>query len=303
MSVRNDEKNITACIESILPDLYENDEFVIIDDASDDNSFNLLKSFAERDQRIIIFRNENCIGLAASLNIAVQNAQHDLICRMDSDDINIIGRISSLRKEFDDEGLSFAGTKAYKFISNKNKKNKMNVYSDFLSIKSQLFFDSAMIHPTVMFRKKVFTSIDMYDRTFLLCQDYDLWCRAIISGHRLSNLSIYGLNYRVTSSNNKEKIIKRYVYSSKIRRDYFKFFSPNVSNKALDLHCFICGDESYRIEMSKLLIDEYLNHIKSLCHSINVKVFKVNLLRKLAKKIHINPLLVSYFLFRVLFIR
>ena len=68
MSVQNEENNIKKAIESILNQTYTNFDFLIIDDASDDNSFQVLKEYQRLDERINIFKNKKNLGLTKSLN-------------------------------------------------------------------------------------------------------------------------------------------------------------------------------------------------------------------------------------------
>ena len=62
LSVFNEEKNIAASIESICNQTYENFEFLIIDDCSTDNSYEIINEFSNRDDRIKIIRNSSNIG-------------------------------------------------------------------------------------------------------------------------------------------------------------------------------------------------------------------------------------------------
>lgn len=57
MSVYNDENNVKTSIESILSQTYDNIEFLIIDDFSDDNTHRILKTYENLDNRIKIYKN------------------------------------------------------------------------------------------------------------------------------------------------------------------------------------------------------------------------------------------------------
>ena len=75
MSVFNGEINLRAVIESILNQTFQNFEFVIIDDGSVDNSFEIIKSYAKIDKRIKIFKNNQNIDLNRSLNVEMEYIQ------------------------------------------------------------------------------------------------------------------------------------------------------------------------------------------------------------------------------------
>src|SRR5699024_5416050 len=97
MSVYNaNEEHLRDAIESILRQTFKKFEFLIIDDASENNVDKLITSF--RDSRIIYLKNERNIGLTKSLNKGIKISKGKYIARIDSDDIAYPDR---LQKQFD----------------------------------------------------------------------------------------------------------------------------------------------------------------------------------------------------------
>ena len=94
MPVYNVEKYIGEAIESILNQTFNDFEFIIIDDASTDNTVSVIEKFS--DNRIKLIRNETNIKLAASLNKGLRIAQGKYIARMDGDDISLPHRFQKL---------------------------------------------------------------------------------------------------------------------------------------------------------------------------------------------------------------
>lgn len=78
---------IAQTIESVLAQTYNNWEMLIVDDCSTDNSVQIALSYAEKDQRIKVIRNENNGGAAISRNKAIELAQGEFIAFLDSDDL------------------------------------------------------------------------------------------------------------------------------------------------------------------------------------------------------------------------
>ena len=68
MSVHNGERYLNESIESILSQTFADYEFIIIDDGSTDDTWQILQDYAARDARIVLVRSEANIGLARSLN-------------------------------------------------------------------------------------------------------------------------------------------------------------------------------------------------------------------------------------------
>ena len=85
MPVYNEDKYLHAAIDSILSQTFDNFEFIIIDDASTDNSLQIIKSYT--DKRIILICNEYNVGNYPSRNKGLEIAVGKYICVMDADDV------------------------------------------------------------------------------------------------------------------------------------------------------------------------------------------------------------------------
>jgi len=83
---KNTEAFIEDCLNSILNQTYTNWELLIVDDASTDSSYNLVESFAKKDNRIILLKNSGS-GIIDALKLAFSNSKGEFITRMDSDDL------------------------------------------------------------------------------------------------------------------------------------------------------------------------------------------------------------------------
>lgn len=92
MPVRNAGRFLVESIESILNQTVSDFEFLIIDDASTDNSWKIIQKYAKKDRRIIIFRNKVKSKLVKSLNFLNPKTKGKYIARMDADDISLPDR-------------------------------------------------------------------------------------------------------------------------------------------------------------------------------------------------------------------
>jgi len=81
----NYEKFIAETIESVLAQTYQNYEFIIIDNASTDESVNIIKQY--KDSRIRFFRNEENIPVYMNVNKAMSYANGEFIAVLHSDDV------------------------------------------------------------------------------------------------------------------------------------------------------------------------------------------------------------------------
>lgn len=81
----NEEKNIARCLNSILAQTFESFEAICIDDGSTDGTADIIKSFAKKDDRIILLKNPDK-GVSSARNFGIENARGNYIGFVDSDD-------------------------------------------------------------------------------------------------------------------------------------------------------------------------------------------------------------------------
>ncbi len=77
---------MVECLDSIIHQSYSNWELIIVDDHSTDSSYDLVKSYSEKESRISLLKNEGQ-GIINALKLAFHHSKGDYITRMDSDDI------------------------------------------------------------------------------------------------------------------------------------------------------------------------------------------------------------------------
>jgi glycosyltransferase involved in cell wall biosynthesis len=87
MTAYNREKFIEESIDSVLRSTYTNFELIITDDCSSDTTFEIAKSYAEKDCRVKVYQNEVNLGDYPNRNKAASYAQGKYIKYLDSDDI------------------------------------------------------------------------------------------------------------------------------------------------------------------------------------------------------------------------
>lgn len=81
----NEEKNISRCLDSILNQTFGDFEIICVDDNSTDDTFNILKDYSLKDERIKIFKNPEK-GVAAARNFGISKMTANYLGFVDSDD-------------------------------------------------------------------------------------------------------------------------------------------------------------------------------------------------------------------------
>src|SRR5947209_5635284 len=82
----NAEEHLPHAIESILCQTFDDFELLVIDDGSEDGTFDIAKHYAERDPRVVVVQCGTNGGIAKALNQGIDLARGEYIARMDADD-------------------------------------------------------------------------------------------------------------------------------------------------------------------------------------------------------------------------
>lgn len=83
--VYNSEKHLRKCLDSICFQTYKNLEIICINDGSKDRSGKILKEYAQKDSRIVVFEQRNQ-GQSSARNKGIICANGDYVTFIDSDD-------------------------------------------------------------------------------------------------------------------------------------------------------------------------------------------------------------------------
>lgn len=170
MSAYNNAGTVASAIVSILNQTYANFEFIIVDDASTDNSLEVIKSFAKKDARITVIENKTNAGLAVCLNTAFAHATGDYIARQDAHGLSLPDRFAIQMRYFNEhpavDVLGMGQPFNAKLLMRKN----------------------IMVHGSVMMRTKTLRDAGAYNPNYRYVQDYELWRRLLKSGAGFANL-------------------------------------------------------------------------------------------------------------------
>lgn len=96
----NGEKYIAAQLQSIIEQTYPHLEIIIADDASTDNTRELLVSFQQKDKRIKLFFNETNLGYNKNFEKAIGLATADFIAISDQDDVWELNKIEMMMRNW-----------------------------------------------------------------------------------------------------------------------------------------------------------------------------------------------------------
>ncbi len=181
MSVYNGSKYLQEAIESILNQTYTDFRFIIIDDASTDDTHDILFKYARLDPRIIIITNEQNLGLATSLNYGLNYCDSVYVARFDADDIAKPDRLQKqLNYMIAHPYIDILGG-ALQCVDANGIQTEIVTYplSHEEIVKKLTGYGGAIAHPSVCMRVATIKSVNGYRTKFRSAQDYDLWLRLV----------------------------------------------------------------------------------------------------------------------------
>ncbi|MCX5696523.1 MAG: glycosyltransferase [Candidatus Omnitrophica bacterium] len=235
MPTYNSARFIKPAIESILSQTFQDFEFIIIDDLSRDGTLEVLHSYAQRDNRMRIIRNEKYMGLISSLNRGIRESTGEYIARMDSDDIAIKDRLEkqALIMETNPDIYALGGAITYIDASG----NELGVvrHCDLNGgIKR-----CPLIHSTVMIRKEILLLNGFhYDEKYRYAEDYFLWLQIARKG-KISAINDVVTKYRLNSNAAKIRYLKRILRATlKVKKD--AIFILNIKPAFKDIIVMLC---------------------------------------------------------------
>ena len=125
--VYNVERYVEKCLKSIIPQLNQNKEIIIVNDGSTDNSLEIVNCLSINHDNIKVFSKDNG-GLSSARNFGLIHANGEYVWFVDSDDYISDGAISFLLKEIE-SGYDIIKFSTVKVDENGNFQSKYDIIS------------------------------------------------------------------------------------------------------------------------------------------------------------------------------
>jgi glycosyltransferase involved in cell wall biosynthesis len=178
MTVHNESTYLRTAIDSILAQTFRDFHFLIVDDASTDDSREIVRSY--QDDRIKLVSLEKNVGQTAALNLGLTHIETPWIARMDADDYSAPERLERQMEAVNaDSALDCVGTFSWLFKSNPltidgticNPVDKEEI--------KQIILGTPLVHGSIVISKKSILAIGGYDERYRISQDVDLFDRLL----------------------------------------------------------------------------------------------------------------------------
>lgn len=174
------EEYLRPAIESVLSQTYKSFEFIIIDDCSNNNSLEVIRSYD--DDRIVLIKNDHNEGISKSRNKGLDICKGEYMAVMDSDDICLPNRFEEQIKYLKNhENVIVCGT-FVECIGEWKKRFPTKTISTTIdnpeSYRIALLFGNRPLiaHSSAMLKRKLMLENQIcYDESYSSSLDYKLW--------------------------------------------------------------------------------------------------------------------------------
>ncbi len=188
---------LAEAIESVLGQNFSDFEFIIVDDGSTDESWDIIQQYAKKDERIVAIKNEKNLKICKTLNKWIDIAQWAYIARMDSDDVAKKERLEiAYEKIISDEKLGVCGAN-FDIINETWVVTWEKTFPETdKECRESIWFQNPFAHNTVLIKKEALDTVWWYDVDMVYAEDLDLWIR-IGQHYTFYNIQKKLVSYRV----------------------------------------------------------------------------------------------------------
>lgn len=194
-------------------------EIVIVEDGPINDCLSDILSKYQRDSVVCLTRVklENNVGLGEALNIGLKKCKHELVARMDTDDIALPSRFErQVNFLLDNPGVDILGSSAIEIDEYSNASEYKRKVPEKNKEIYEYLWTCPILHPTVMFKKSFIMDVGSYSKFLKRRQDYELWFRCAKNNAVFHNLQEPLLKYRITAESHKKNSLKVALLQARI---------------------------------------------------------------------------------------
>jgi len=234
---------IMLSIESVLSQEFKEFELIIVDDASVDDTYDIVNKIS--DKRVVYIRHKENKGASVARNTGWRNSKYEYLAFIDSDDVwDSKYLLSQIEKyKYTDEGVGLIYCRYINVYKNKKiiKPENIKIKSN-SSIMEAIVVNPFITPQIILVRKSVMASLNGFDENLKSLEDFDFSLRLlqkykiirnddILVEIRLSNDSL-SLQHEKNIVSSKQiynknvslfddiRLKRKYIYS--VLRDYYK---------------------------------------------------------------------------------
>ena len=226
---------IRRCIKSIIGQTFTNWECIIINNFSEDNTIEVIKSFNDDRLQVVDFRNDGVI--AASRNKGISLVKGKYIAFLDSDDWWYPEKLAVAKKYFYSADIVFHDLDIYtprgKKVIRKFRGRHLSrpVFADLMKR------GNALPNSSVVVRKSIVDKVGGLNETprFISIEDFDLWLKISRITDRFKYIPEALGGYWIGPQNTNEMSERKIEQIKEVYDEYWVFLSEE-DRKQSELH-------------------------------------------------------------------
>ena len=197
----NAASTLPEALRSLQSQTWKDFVIIAVDDGSTDDTPNILEEWARRDDRLQVLSHPHS-GLVNALNTGLAHCQAEYVARMDADDRAHPERLENqLAYLHAKPEVVVVGCLVRGFPEGQVRQG-FKIYLDWLNslvtnqqIRREIFVESPLAHPSVVFRRQAVLSAGGY-QDYGWPEDYDLWLRLYLQGAQFGKVDQVLLDWR-----------------------------------------------------------------------------------------------------------
>lgn len=168
----NAEATIERTIKSVLSQTYSDIEYIIVDGNSTDTTMNIVHKYKSHISTII---SEPDNGIYDAMNKGIRNAAGDIIGMINADDWYEEDAVQSIVDAFNRSDAELVYGKAKLIYPDLS-----SIYSGEVPLEN-LRYEVGIMHPTVFVKKDIYNKYGLFDLSYRISADYELFLRYYIN--------------------------------------------------------------------------------------------------------------------------
>jgi glycosyltransferase involved in cell wall biosynthesis len=176
MANYNNERFIEEAVRSVQVQTYPHWELIIIDDASTDNSWELISRLAQYDLRIRTFRNKKNIKVGATKRKCVDMASAEICGILDADDALTPDALAVMAEaHYQHPECSLISSTHYLCDEALRVESRLDVQEPIKPGKTYLESTPGVVHHFWTFKKRYYDETEGFSVDYVLAEDQDLF--------------------------------------------------------------------------------------------------------------------------------
>jgi len=268
LPVYNCEDHISEAIESILNQSYQNFEFIIVDDASTDNTNSILNRFAVTNKKIQLIVNRENIRQTKSITKACKKATGKYIAIMNADDIALKMRLDTQVQFLENNpDYGMVGSWTDTIDENGNILGQWETSVSHEELMWDMMFGAGFAHSSVMMKNDLVKQVGYYNT--IQSEDYDLWKR-LSRISKIANIPVVLQQKRVWTGQLANRVVAKNLEC------HLEIMQSNIQ--------YLLNDDDINIEIIKILFSVIDDKIKPEMRNTSYAKESVEIMYKINKR-------------------